>query len=258
MAEAAFLLPVTVAVALLGEAAKHDVSATLILTVVFFINLSARFILVYEKHDWIYFLVGVAGGGGNDLMSMARGVYSYTSIPLIPFLEGLMPVWNVVFWGQVILLFRKVFALGWFKGPGFKQDGFAAKGWITKRIIVDIVVLVVLRVVIYHTYLDPVVPGLVYGGVILARMAIVRPRKDELLLVAILPYAFLFEGLMVTFGLYVYHNPVFLGMPLWLFLWWIFLVPLLVKELFAMIDHGLAKLEARAERKQAGTEAGPA
>ncbi len=90
---------------------------------------------------------------------------------------------------------------------------------------------------IYSTFLDPVIPGLVYGGAIFVRIVLFRPARNEWLIIAILPYAFMFEGLMVTFGLYQYYNPVFLGLPLWLMLWWIFLVPLVLKQVFDMIEY---------------------
>ncbi len=81
------------------------------------------------------------------------------------------------------------------------------------------------------------IPALLYASFIGIRWLIFRPKKNQLLLIAVLPYAFIFEGLMVTFGLYVYINPIILGMPLWLLLWWIFLVPIVLKELFDRIEY---------------------
>lgn len=239
--EVAFLVPVTVAVAVLGACAAVDVTCTVILTVVFACTIAARFLLVNAPGDWIFFLFGIVAGGGNDLMSMANGVYAYTSIPLLPFLQGLMPAWNVAFWGQVFLLFRKVFNVDWFAGEPFQPAGTMLRGWVSWRLVIDLAILVVLRLIVYTWFMDPVVPGTLYGLIVGARILAGRPRRNELLIIAILPYAFMFEGLMVTFGLYVYHNPVFLGMPAWLLLWWVFLVPFLFKHLFDMIEHALAR-----------------
>ena len=214
---------------------------TIIISIVFAVNLTIRFILLNEKGDWLFFLFGVAFGGGNDLMSMINGVYNYTSITIIPILAGLLPLWMILFWGQICLLFRKTFNLQWCKGEEFKKDGIPQlKGWIDIKIIVDIAILIVLRMVIYRTYLmDMWIPALIYGAVIGVRFIIFPPKKNELIIMVILPYAFLFEGLMVTAGLYVYFNPVplFLGMPLWLYIWWIFLVPIVVKEFFDRFEY---------------------
>ncbi|MHA1794051.1 MAG: hypothetical protein ACTSVI_15520, partial [Promethearchaeota archaeon] len=59
----------------------------------FLINLIIRFALINERGDWAFYLLGVLAGGGNDLLSMKSGVYSYTSITIIPFLNGLLPLW---------------------------------------------------------------------------------------------------------------------------------------------------------------------
>jgi len=236
--EVLFFLPIIIVVAILGNLAATDVMYTIIISIVFGINLTIRFILVNEKGDWIFYLFGVVAGGGNDLMSMITGVYSYTSITIIPLLSGLLPLWMILFWGQIFLLFRKVFHLEWFKGEDFKKDGRFLKGWVDIPLIVDLIILVCLRIVIYNTYmLDFWISSLFYGIFICARFVVFRPKKNEFYIVAILPYAFLFEGLMVTFGLYIYINPVFLGMPLWLYLWWIFLVPIILKEIFDRIEY---------------------
>ena len=127
----------------------------------------------------------------------------------------------------------------WFKGEEFKRDGIPKlKGWVDERIIIDIIILIILRMAIYRTYLlDMWVPALIYAIGIGIRFLIFPPKKNELLIIVILPYAFLFEGLMVIAGLYVYNNPLLLGMPLWLYLWWIFLVPIVVKEFFDRFEY---------------------
>ena len=237
--EVFFFLPIIVIVFIFGQLAAIHVIYTIIISIVFAVNLTIRFILLNEKGDWLFFLFGVVFGGGNDLMSMINGVYNYTSITIIPFLAGLLPLWMILFWGQICLLFRKVFNLQWCKGEEFKKDGIPQlKGWIDIKIIVDIVILVALRMIIYRTYLmDMWIPALFYGAIIGARFIIFPPKKNEVIIMIILPYAFLFEGLMVIAGLYVYFNPVFLGMPLWLFIWWVFLVPIVVKEFFDRFEY---------------------
>jgi len=153
-------------------------------------------------------------------------------LPCLP-----LPFWMLLFWGQVFLIFRKVFKIRWFQGVEFQKNGPFLKGWLNIQLIVDLIILVCLRIIIYNTYMDFLLPGILYGIIIGARFIAFPPKKNELLIISILPYAFIFEGLMVTFGLYVYINPIFLGMPLWLFLWWIFLVPILLKEIFDRMEY---------------------
>ncbi len=209
--EVIFLLPIIISVGFLGWLSSINVIFTLIITIIFGINLGLRFLLINEKGDWLFYLFGVLAGGGNDLMSMLNNVYGYTSIPLIPLLNGLLPLWMILFWGQVFLLFRKIFGIKWFKGEPFHKDGFKIfRGWVDTKLTVDLVILICLRITIYSTYMLPFwIPAFIYGIVICLRFLIFRPQKNELLIITILPYAFIFEGLMVTFGLYVYVNSFF-------------------------------------------------
>ncbi|MHA1386143.1 MAG: hypothetical protein ACTSR3_20510 [Candidatus Helarchaeota archaeon] len=235
--EVFFLIPIIIGVALFGYLARCDVFYTIILSVIFGVNLIIRFTLVNDKGDWLFFIFGVIGGGGNDLMSMMNNVYDYTSKTILPFLDGLMPLWMILFWGQVFLLFRKIFNVNILKGENFKKDGEFFNGWVDKKLIFDIILIICLRLVIYRVYmLDFWIPALIYGGIICLRFIIFHPKENELRIIGILPYAFAFEGLMVLFGLYIYVNPIFAGLPLWLLLWWIFLVPIVLKEIFDRLE----------------------
>lgn len=241
VAEVWFILIMTVAIGIFGAAAASNVVYTIILTIIFLVNLTIRFLIANERGDWMFFIFGVVGGGGNDLMSMINGVYNYTSITIIPVLTGLLPLWMILFWGQIILLFRKVFNLDWFKGEEFKKDGELLKGWVDKKLIFDICLLITLRTVIYNTYfMDFWIPALFYAIGIGIRFLIFPPKRNEIFIIIILPYAFLFEALCVTFGLYIYYNPVPIFLiPLWLILWWIFLVPIFCKEIFDRMEFYL-------------------
>lgn len=238
--ETFFLVTMLTFIAVFGRNAATNVLYTIIISLLFGINLIIRFLLINEKGDGLFYLFGVIAGGGNDLMSMVNGVYRYTSITIIPLLSGLMPFWMILFWGQIFLVFRKIFNISWCKGEEFKKEGILLSGWIDKKLIFDIVLVIILRLIIYNTYmLDIWIPTLFYAIGIGLRFLIFPPKRNELLLIAILPYAFIFEGLLVLFGLYIYYNPVLLGMPLWLYLWWIFLVPFVLKEFFDRLEYFL-------------------
>jgi hypothetical protein len=233
--EVLFLFVIIITVGLFGHLASTDVIYTIIISAIFGISLALRFFLINEKGDWLFFLLGILAGGGNDLMSMIRGVYSYTSITILPCLP--LPFWMILFWGQVFLIFRKVFKIKWLQGAEFQKNGPLLKGWLNVQLIVDLIILVCLRIIIYSTYMNLWLPGIIYGAIIGVRVIAFPPKKNELLIIAILPYAFIFEGIMVSIGLYVYINPIFLGLPIWLFLWWIFLVPILLKEVFDRMEY---------------------
>ncbi|MHA1357339.1 MAG: hypothetical protein ACTSRC_04445 [Candidatus Helarchaeota archaeon] len=240
--EILFLLPFIIAIAIFGYRSQINMLYTWIISIIFLINLCFRFALVNERGDWLFFLLGVALGGGNDLFSMLNGVYHYTSITILPYLNGLLPLFQILFWGQVFLLFRKIYHIHIFKGDAFKKTGPLLQGWIDYRLIADIILFIVLRIIIYNTFLlDAWIPTVLYALAIIIRLAIFRPRCNELFIIAILPYAYLFEGLMVSFGLYVYINPVFLGLSGWLLIWWLFLVPFLLKEIFDRLDYLLIR-----------------
>ena len=239
IAEVWFLFIMIVVFGIFGYYASLEVTFTIIITVCCIINLIIRFITINQKGDWIFFVLGVAGGGGNDFLSMINGVYYYTSIPIITNLA--LPLFMWLFWGQVFLLFRKIFNITWCKGELFEKDGEFVKGWIDKKLIFDISMIIILRIVIYNTYLfDFWIPALFYAIGISVRFLIFPPKRNELMIIVILPYAFLFEALMVVFGLYVYNNPlpIFL-IPLWLCIWWVFLVPIFLKEIFDRIESYL-------------------
>jgi len=234
-----FLFIMIIVVGIFGQYAALDVTFTIIISILFGINIIIRFILVNEKGDWIFFLLGFVGGGGNDLLSMINGVYNYTSITIIPVLSGLMPLWMIIFWGQIFLLFRKIFNLSWCKGEDFQKDGELLKGWVDKKLIFDIGLIVVLRAVIYNTYLlEFWIPALFYTIGVGIRFILFSPKRNEMMIIIILPYAFIFEALMVVAGLYVYFNPLpIVLIPAWLCIWWIFLVPIFLKEIFDRLEY---------------------
>ena len=234
-----FLFIMILVFGIFGQFAALDVTFTIFITLLLIANLAIRFLLVNEKGDWIIFLLGVIGGGGNDFLSMVNGVYSYTAIPIIPNLA--LPIFMWLFWGEVFLLFRKVFNLSWCSGEEFQKDGELLKGWVDKKIIFDISMIIILRAVIYNTYLlDFWIPALFYSIGVGIRFLIFPPKRNEINIIIILPLAFLFETLMVLFDLYIYFNPLpILLIPLWLCIWWIFLVPIFLKEIFDRVEYHL-------------------
>ena len=203
-------------------------------------NIALRFILMGRRYDWVYLLIGVAGGGGNDLMSMLKDVYYYTPKDVLP-----IPIWMLLLWGHVFVAFRQFFRLPFFIGPELK-----GKPWrLDKRLIADIAVVVLFRVIIYNfVHKDPI-PTYAFGAVLAARLILIPPKIHEWkLIAAIMILGPAYEAACIRFGLYVYYNPVFLGMPAWLLIYWVFIVPLFMGGIFERMEYSqAAKRNAPAE-----------
>lgn len=49
----------------------------------------------------------------------------------------------------------------------------------------------------------------------------------------------IYEALLIRFGLYVYSDPVLLGMPAWLLIYWAFIIPIFMKGIFERVEESL-------------------
>ncbi|MFO8056624.1 MAG: DUF2878 family protein [bacterium] len=191
--------------------------------------IAVRFALLYERGDVIYFLLGVIAGGGNDVMSMWRGVYSYTPPTILPVP---IPVWMVVFWGLAFLFLRRLLRYSYFvedKAPRLLNTPF----------LLDLVVVVAYRVIVYNYASEPWLPGALFAFILAVRVLLAPPTSRErtlMLLVLILgPF---YESLLISGGLYNYQNPAFLGMPLWLIVYWVFIMRF-IKAIFDWMEKRL-------------------
>lgn len=210
------------------------VQNTPVMSVVIGVIIAARFIFIRRRHDWIFFLIGFVAGGGNDLISMAKGVYYYTPHHLLPVP---IPIWMLVFWGHIFVAFRQLFQVAPFQPPTGKWPLLK----LDTRFAVDLATVIILRIIIYRFVQHEPYPTIGYAAVIIARLAILRPAKFEWMLMSVIvPLGVLYEGALIKFGLYVYYDPVFLGMPAWLIMYWVFMIPVFVKSIFDRIEYSLA------------------
>lgn len=209
------------------------VQNTPVMTVLIVGNIALRFILIGRRWDWAFLLVGVIGGGGNDLMSMLKGVYYYTPKDVLP-----IPIWMLLLWGHIFVSFRQLFRMPFFTGPILE-----GKPWkLDKRLIADIIVLVLFRVIIYNFVHREPIPAYGFAGVLLARLILVPPKIHEWkLIIAVMILGPAYEAVCIHFGLYVYYNPVFLGMPAWLLIYWVFIVPLFMGGIFERMEYTFVK-----------------
>ncbi len=99
-----------------------------------------------------------------------------------------------------------------------------------------------LRWVIYHTVRQEPLPTIGYALVLSARFLALPPTAAELRLMAVTTVlGILFEASLIGSGLYVYDDPVLLGMPAWLLIYWTFAIPVLAKGIFDRTEAGLAR-----------------
>ena len=192
--------------------------------------LAGRFAVIGARDDLRFFVLGVVLGGGNDLLSMIRGVYAY-DVPH-PGVPWPMPLWMFLFWGQVFLVMRTVFAQPWLRGPRATRPLWPPGA----ALVIDLVAVVVIRVVVYSTYHDPLLPGLILCAIlVLTYLLHGITASDAKVMGVTLVAGPLVEWILISADVYDYLNPFVVGMPAWLLVWWLFATPLL-KRIFDRMD----------------------
>lgn len=204
-----------------------------VMTAIIFANIALRFLLIGRRHDWMFFLFGLVAGGANDAISMAKGVYFYTVTDLLPIP---IPVWMLFFWGHIFVAFRQLFL-----APVFRDPPPAGRPWrLDRRLAADFITYALLRAAVYTLVRREPELTIVYAAILAVRLLVVLPTARELLLIAVtVSMGVAFEAVLIACGLYVYYNPVFLGMPAWLLMYWVFAIPLFAKGLFSRMEASL-------------------
>ncbi len=209
VSEALVLIIAAVIISITGENTK-------VMSVVVAVIIAARFALLYRRGDVLFFVLGVILGGGNDLMSMYKGVYHYTPPTILPVP---IPVWMVTFWGLAFVFFRKLMRYGPFLG----EDNY--RRIIDLPLAVDLVIVIVYRMIVYRFFAEPWLPGALFASILAVRLLLLPPSSNERkLMLAILVLGPLYEITLIHAGLHVYQNGVIFGMPLWLVVYWVFIV----------------------------------
>jgi len=208
---------------------------TKIMSVAVAIIVAGRFALLYRKGDVLFFILGVVLGGGNDLMSMYKGVYHYTPPTILPVP---IPVWMIFFWGLVFVFFRKLMRFGPFVGEDTPHHRA-----IDLPLAVDLVIVLVYRAIIYRFYAEPWLPGALFASILAVRLLLLPPASNERrLMLAVLLLGPLYEIILIKAGLYVYQHGVIFGMPLWLVVYWVFIVRVL-KAITDRLENPIAQLD---------------
>lgn len=175
-----------------------------------------RFVLFYRRGDAMIFLLGVVLGGGNDLMSMWRGVYFYTPETVLPVP---IPVWMLFFWGQGFLFFRRLMRYPW-----FLCEFDAPRRLLDPPLVLDLMIAAAFRMIVYKYAREPWLPDALYAAIFIPRLLLIPPLNHERrLMLTILALGPLYEIILIWSGLHVYHTGAVLGMPLWLIIYWVFI-----------------------------------
>jgi hypothetical protein len=202
---------------------------TRLMSVIMAALMIGRFALLNRKGDWLFFVIGVVVGGGNDVMSMYKEVYQYTPKSILPVP---IPVWMVLFWGQIFVSFRKLMRFGPFRGPDQPP-----KRLIDAPLALDVLIAVAYRMIIYRTASEYWLPDALFAAILIARLLVFPPKDHERkLMLAMLVIGPLYEILLIGCGLYVYQTGVVFGMPLWLIIYWVFIIRVL-KAIFDRVEY---------------------
>lgn len=177
-----------------------------------------RFLVLNKSGDYIYLIIGIVLGGGNDIISMWKKVYYYTPETILPVP---IPLWMLLFWGEVFIFFRKIMRYKPFLGKLDKPE------LLDPPLIADLIIFVILRIVIYKFANKPWVPDAIYSFIYVVRILILPPKPNERkLILTMLILGPIYEIALVKCGLYVYQNGIIFGLPLWLIIWWLFVIRL--------------------------------
>lgn len=194
----------------------------------------ARFLCIGRRGDWLFLALGIVAGGGNDLLSMFKGVYYYTPRD---FLNLPIPLWMLLFWGYVFVAFRQLFTI-----PVFGNSAPDNPWRLDARLAADLAVVILFRIIIYNFVRHEPLPTIGYAAVLATRLLLIPPRKHEwLLMAAVMLIGPLVEAVLIHSGLYVYYDPVFFGMPAWLLIYWAFIIPIFMKGVFDRVEKALTR-----------------
>jgi len=168
----------------------------------------------------------VAVGAFNDWNTVVgHGVYAY-DVPLRSGATGALPVWMLLFWGQILRLVASLAAwprlgpvgppVGRFGLPRRRVDRPLA------RLVVIGVLVVSTRQAVFAWYGDPLLSWLPFAGAsVLWWLLLGVDRHDATLAGLALTVGVGVEAALITVGgLHRYELPLVGGVPLWIVLWW--------------------------------------
>lgn len=172
------------------------------------------------------FAVCAVAGGFNDWNTVDRhGVYRYlVESDLAP--RSTIPSWMWLYWGLILRLMLTLTRWRALYPPEQPRNtvwlGFRQVESARLKVALEIALVLLTRQAIYRLYLDPVWSWLPFFAALALAAALLRFRAYEWKLVALaLLLGPLAEGALIRLaGLHRYELGVFLGVPMWIILWW--------------------------------------
>lgn len=204
------------------------------------------------RAEIIFFLICILLGGFNDWNSVVnKQIYDYTVPVYFPEFSTI-PIWMLLYWGMIlrfmVSLFRipDMLPLKSADNRLFGPAPISVPWWL--RVSILLIFVLVTRQAIYHWYMDPLLSWIPFAAAIVIYPLLFPSGKAELRLGFLaLVVGPLVEALYIKVGgLHMYHHPVLGGVPLWIMLWWILIIPIW-RDLSIRIIHFLDSKNIRSE-----------
>lgn len=197
-------------------------------TVVFGVVTGASRSAALREVGFLVLCIGL--GAFNDWNSVVHhGIYDY-NVPV--FFERLstIPIWMLLFWGMIL---RFMASVGTWRG----LSGLASRvilrpavpcfagRWTWLALV--LVLVAVTRQLIYRSYLDPLLSWVPFAVAVMVYFWLTGLTRAQLVLALMgVGFGTLTEIVYINVGgLHSYHLGWIGGVPLWIALWWVLIVP---------------------------------
>lgn len=184
-------------------------------------------------------------GAFNDWNSVVRhGVYAYHAPTFFPEFTTI-PEWMLLFWGFILRSLVTLFRWERLQPPVVVSNASRlAADNAALRIGLQFALILVTRQAIYRLYEDPVWSWAPFAAALALYAVLLTPRRYELKVgLGFLIAGPLIEAAYIQYGgLHDYRLGWFLGVPLWIALWWVLAV-LIWSDLSARILRRIAPSE---------------
>lgn len=195
----------------------------------------------------VLFLAGCTlVGAFNDWNSVVRhGVYAYHAPTFFPAFTTI-PEWMLLFWGFILRSLVTLFRWERMQPPASVSNAsrFAADHAVV-RVGLQIAIVLATRQAIYRLYEDPIGSWVPFAAALVLYAVLLQPRRYEMKIgLGFLVAGPLIEAAYIQWGgLHDYRLGWFLGVPLWIALWWVLAV-LIWSDFSARILGRIGHLES--------------
>ena len=186
------------------------------------------------RTEWIFLLICTLLGGFNDWNSVVnKQIYDYTVPHFFPQFSTI-PIWMLLFWGMILRFMYSLFRLPALIDVNNDRPDNACRlvpsgqlaSW--QKVVALLLFVLVTRQGIYRWYMDPLWSWLPFAGALLVYPMLFPFRRAEFKLAGLaLLFGPVVEVLYIQVGhLHRYHHGIVGGVPIWIILWWILIIPI--------------------------------